>query len=250
MKIDINSDLGEGFGSYVIGMDEALLGLISSANIACGWHAGDANIMEKTVKMAIAKNVAIGSHPGFPDMLGFGRRNMQVSPKELKNYIKYQIGALKAFVDSEGGRLQHVKPHGAMYNMAAKDVQLADALAEAVYEIDPEIKIMGLSGSLMIASGKRLGIQTISEVFADRAYMDDGTLVPRSREGAVIHDRDTALKQVLQMVKQQSVMSIDGNVVKIQADSICVHGDNQKAIEFVQGIRDKLAAEQIEIRAF
>lgn len=250
MKIDINSDLGESYGSYTIGMDDELLGLISSANIACGWHAGDANVMAKTVKRALGNGVAIGCHPGFPDLLGFGRREINVTPMELKNYVKYQIGALKAFVDSEGGRLQHVKPHGAMYNMAAKDEKLAIAIAEAVYEINPEIKLMGLSGSKMISSAEKIGLATISEVFADRAYQSDGNLVPRSQAGAVIHDTEIALNQVMQMVRNQSVISISGETVSIKVDSICVHGDNMQAIEFVTAIRKRLISEGIIIKSF
>ncbi|MBF4695246.1 LamB/YcsF family protein [Fusibacter ferrireducens] len=249
MKIDINSDLGESFGNYTLGMDAALLSLISSANIACGWHAGDANVMAQTVRDALENNVAIGCHPGFPDLLGFGRRTIQVSPQELKNYVKYQIGALNAFVTSEGGVLKHVKPHGAMYNMAARDEKLAHAIAEAIYEINPEMKLMGLSGSQMITSAQRLGLKTISEVFADRAYLSDGSLVPRSQKGAVIHDREKAIEQVMQMVKTQTVTALSGEKIEIEADSICVHGDNQKAIEFVMGIRKHLIGEGIQIKA-
>lgn len=249
MFVDLNSDLGESFGNYQIGMDDEILKRVSSVNIACGWHAGDANVMAKTVKKALENQVAIGCHPGFPDLMGFGRRTMQVLPEELKNYVKYQIGALKAFVDAEGGVLQHVKPHGAMYNMAAKDEVLANAIAEAIYEVDSSLVLMGLAGSRMIECGREKGLQTASEVFADRAYQVDGTLVPRSQVGAVIHDSNKAIEQVLQMVKMNSVIAITGEVIPLNAESICVHGDNIKALEFVDAIRRQLTEEQIEIRA-
>lgn len=249
MRIDLNSDLGESFGNYEIGLDDEIIKLVSSVNIACGWHAGDANVMAETVKKAIENKVAIGCHPGFPDLMGFGRRIMHVSPKELKNYVKYQIGALNAFVLSENGRLQHVKPHGAMYNMAAKDKSLADAIAEAIYEVDPSLILLGLSGSQLLRSAKEKGLKTASEVFADRAYQADGSLVPRSIEGAVIHDKDKAVAQVVQMIKEGSVTTLTGEIVPLKAESICVHGDNKKALEFVEMIRKRLSEEQIEIGA-
>lgn len=247
MRIDLNSDLGESFGNYKVGMDDEIIKLVSSVNIACGWHAGDPNVMARTVKKAIENNVAIGCHPGFPDLMGFGRRKMEVDPYDLKNYVKYQIGALRAFVDAEGGVIQHVKPHGAMYNMAAKDESLANAIAEAIYEVDPKIILLGLSGSEMILRAKAKGLQTANEVFADRAYQSDGTLVPRSQEGAVIHDTNKAIDQVMQMVKQGTVRAITGEIIKINAESICVHGDNVKALEFVNSIRKELIAEKIDI---
>lgn len=250
MKIDLNSDLGESFGNYQVCMDDEIIKLVSSVNIACGWHAGDPNVMASTVKKAIENNVGIGCHPGYPDLMGFGRRNMAVSPYDLKNYVKYQIGALKAFVDAEGGVLQHVKPHGAMYNMAAKDAALANAIAEAIYEVDSNLIFMGLSGSQMIESAKAFGLKTVSEVFADRTYQADGMLLPRSQEGAVIHDSKIAIEQVMQMVKYKSVKTITGEVIDIDAESICVHGDNVKALEFVKLIRKQLSEEMIEIKAF
>ena len=249
MRVDINSDLGESFGNYQLGMDDEIIKLVSSVNIACGWHAGDPNVMARTVKKAIENKVAIGCHPGFPDLMGFGRRSMQVAPHELKNYVKYQIGALRAFVDAEGGRLQHVKPHGAMYNMAAKDELMAKAIAEAVYEVDSNLVLMGLSGSKLIECSKLKGLQTASEVFADRAYQNDGTLVPRSHEGAVIHDSEKAIEQVVEMVKHKRVRTITGKVIEINAESICVHGDNPKALEFVTEIRKRLTMENIDIKA-
>lgn len=249
MLIDLNSDLGESFGNYTIGRDEEIIELVSSVNIACGWHGGDANVMADTVKQAIKKNVAIGCHPGFPDLMGFGRRAMQVSPKELKNYIKYQIGALDAFVRSEGGLMQHVKPHGAMYNMAAKDKAMADAIAEAVFEVDSELILMGLSGSQLLESAKTIGLKTASEVFADRAYQNDGSLVPRSQDGALIHDGEKAVNQVLQMIEKGTVTSLSGQEIPLVAESICVHGDNEKALAFVRLIRQRLDQANIQVSA-
>lgn len=248
MRIDLNSDLGESFGNYTIGMDAEVISRVSSVNIACGWHAGDPNVMAETVKMAVEKGVGIGCHPGFPDLMGFGRRVMQVSDTELKNYVKYQIGALKAFVDSEGGVLQHVKPHGAMYNMAAKDEKMAWAIARAVYEVDKNLILMGLSGSKMLTCAESMGLKTASEVFADRAYQKDGTLVPRSQPGAVIHDTQAAINQVVEMVKSGTAKAITGETIHIKAESICVHGDNAKALEFVDAIRKRLQSEGIEIK--
>lgn len=246
--VDLNSDLGESFGNYTIGMDEEILKYVSSANVACGWHAGDAVVMEKTVAMAGEFNTAVGAHPGFPDLVGFGRRNMAVTPEEAKAYVKYQLGALMAFTQSRGIRLQHVKPHGAMYNMAAVDEKLALAMCEAVYEIDKDIIFMGLAGSKMITAAEKIGLRAASEVFADRAYNDDGTLVSRKLPGAVIKDKDLAISRVIRMVKEGKVESINGKDIAIKADSICVHGDNPKALEFVKNIRQALEKEQIEIK--
>lgn len=204
--------------------------------------------MEKTVAMAGEFNTAVGAHPGFPDLVGFGRRNMAVTPEEAKAYVKYQLGALMAFTQSRGIRLQHVKPHGAMYNMAAVDEKLALAMCEAVYEVDKDIIFMGLAGSKMITAAEKIGLRAASEVFADRAYNDDGTLVSRKLPGAVIKDKDLAISRVIRMVKEGKVESINGKDIAIKADSICVHGDNPKALEFVKNIRQALEKEQIEIK--
>ena len=233
-RVDLNSDLGESFGNYTIGMDEEILKYVSSANVACGWHAGDAMVMEKTV--ALAKE------------LGFGRRNMAVTPDEAKAYVRYQLGALMAFCTAHGVKIQHVKPHGALYNMAAVDEKLAIAMCEAVYEVDKDIIFMGLAGSKMITAAEKVGLRAASEVFADRAYNDDGTLVSRKLPGAVIKDKDLAIKRVIRMVKEGKVESINGNDIAIKADSICVHGDNPKALEFVKNIRETLIAEGVEIK--
>ena len=246
-KIDLNSDIGESFGNYMLGMDEEVLKYVTSANIACGWHAGDATVMDKTVLMAKSLNTSIGAHPGFPDLMGFGRREMKVGYEEAKNYIKYQIGALWAFARSHGVELQHVKPHGAFYNMAAKDSRMARAIAEAVYEVDKGLILVGLAESEMIRMGKDIGLKVANEVFADRAYNPDGTLVSRNINGAVIHDRDTAINRVIRMVKEGKVTSVTGEDINIQADTICVHGDNPSAVLFVQEIRKALEKENIKV---
>ena len=247
-SVDLNSDLGESFGNYTLGMDEEILKYVSSANVACGWHAGDAMVMEKTVALAKANGVAVGAHPGFPDLVGFGRRNMVVTAEEAKAYTKYQLGALLAFTQSNGLKIQHVKPHGAFYNMAAVDEKLAVAICEGIYEVDKTIILMGLAGSKMITAAEKLGLKAASEVFADRAYNDDGTLVSRKLPGAVIKDKDLAISRTVRMVKEGMVTSINGTDIKIQADSVCVHGDNPKALEFVRNIREALEQEGIAIK--
>lgn len=247
--VDLNSDLGESFGSYTLGMDEEILKYVSSANVACGWHAGDPVVMEKTVALAKKFGTAVGAHPGFPDLMGFGRRNMVISPEEAKAYMKYQLGALMAFTQSYGMKIQHVKPHGAIYNMAAVDEKLAIAMCEGIYEVDQDIIFMGLAGSKMITAAEKVGLRAASEVFADRAYNDDGTLVSRKLPGAVIHDKELAIRRVIRMVKEGMVESIHGNDIAIQADSICVHGDNPQALEFVKNIREALQAEGVTIKS-
>ncbi len=246
-KVDLNSDIGESFGTYKLGLDHEVMEHITSANIACGWHAGDPIVMEGTVEIALQKGVAIGAHPGFPDLMGFGRREMVLSPGEAKAYVKYQIGALWAFATSRGATLQHVKPHGALYNMAAKDPSLANAIAEAVYEVDPQMILVGLANSELTKAGVKLGLKTANEVFADRAYNPDGTLVSRKKEGAVIHDTQLAIERVIRMVKEGKVEAINGKDVSIKADSICVHGDNPKAVAFVETIRRALEKENVQV---
>lgn len=247
--VDLNSDLGESFGNYKIGLDEEVIKYVTSANIACGWHAGDPLVMEKTVEIAKKQGTSIGAHPGYPDLMGFGRRSMVVTPEEVKAYLKYQLGALMAFARAKGERIQHVKPHGAMYNTAAKDEDLALAIAEAIYEVDKDIILMGLANSEMIKAGKKIGLKVANEVFADRAYNADGTLVSRKLEGAVIHDTELAISRVVRMIKEGKVTTIDGQDIEIKADSICVHGDNPEAVEFVRKIREKLSDEGIEVTA-
>lgn len=248
-KVDLNSDLGEGFGIYKMGMDEEILKYVSSANIACGFHAGDPCVMDKTLNLAKQSGVSIGAHPSFPDLLGFGRRNMQISFEEAKNYALYQLGALFAFAKTKGMRVQHFKAHGALYNMAAVDENLALALCEAVAQFDENIIFMGLSNSAMGEAAKKKGLKYASEVFADRAYNDDGTLVSRRLKGAVITDENVAISRVIKMIKEGKVTSVNGKEISLKAHSICVHGDGVKALEFVQKIKKNLAKEQIKIKA-
>lgn len=246
--IDLNSDLGESFGNYTLGMDERILELISSANIACGFHAGDPDVMHRTVQLALKNNVALGAHPGFPDLVGFGRRTMGVSPQEVYTMMVYQIGALNGFIKAEGGKMQHVKPHGALYNMAAKDKKLAEAIAESLYKIDPELILFGLAGSEMIHAAKRIGIRAIEEVFADRTYQKDGTLTPRSQANSMITNDQKAIAQVLKMVQEKKVTSVDGGDIPLQADTICVHGDGEHALNFAKKIKEKLEEANILVK--
>jgi len=246
-KVDLNADLGESFGAYTIGMDSEVLRYITSANVACGFHAGDPVIMQQTVALAAERGTAVGAHPGYPDLMGFGRRNMNVSAEEARAYIKYQVGALAAFTRACGLKLQHVKPHGAFYNMAAVNDKLAEAICQGVYEADPELILLGLAGSAHIRAAKKIGLRVASEVFADRGYMDDGTLVPRSQPGAMVHDRAEAIARTIRMVKEGCVETITGKIIPIQADSICVHGDNPDAIGFVHDIRAALEKEGVTV---
>lgn len=248
-QIDLNCDLGESFGAYTIGLDAEVIPHITSANVACGYHAGDALVMSKTVALCRQNGVAVGAHPGYPDLVGFGRRNISASPAEVKAYVTYQVGALYAFCKALGVPLHHVKPHGAMYNMAAKDAALARAVCEGIYEFDPCLPILALSGSEMITAAQSLGLPCISEVFADRAYQPDGTLVPRSKPGAMIEDEALAVKRVVRMACEGKVTAIDGTDIAIKAESVCVHGDGPKALEFTRKIRAALEAEGVSVKA-
>lgn len=247
-KIDLNCDLGESFGAYRLGMDEEIIPLISSANVACGFHAGDFNTMASTARLCAENGISIGAHPGFPDLQGFGRRNMNLSPAEVRNLITYQVGALAAFCRSAGVQLRHVKPHGALYNMAAKNPDLAKAICQGIYDFDPSLILLGLSGSEMLKQAKEIGLPYAAEVFADRAYEDDGTLVARSKPGAMITDEDEAVNRVIRMILEHKVTSINGNEIEICPDSVCVHGDSPKAPLFVRKIRTALEAEGIAIQ--
>ena len=247
--VDLNSDLGESFGAYTRGMDEGVIPLVSSANVACGFHAGDPSVMSHTVALCKANGVSVGAHPGFPDLQGFGRRNMNMSPADVKAMMIYQVGALDAFCKSQDVPLRHVKPHGALYNMAAKDEALARAICEAVYEYDKKLILMGLSGSKMLTEAEKLGLPYAAEVFADRAYEDDGSLVARGKPGAMITDEDEAVERLVGMIKDKRVKSVNGNWIELCPHSVCVHGDSQKALLFVRKIRDVFASEGIEIKA-
>lgn len=246
-KVDLNSDLGESFGRYTIGSDDRIIPLITSANIACGFHASDPVVMMKTVNMVKEAGTGAGAHPGYPDLMGFGRRNMNVSHEEAKAYTLYQISALGGMCKAVGVKLSHVKPHGAMYNMAGKDYGLSKAICEAIKEYDPSLIVMGLAGSQMVKAARDMGLKTAEEVFADRAYEEDGSLVARSKPGAMIEDEDEAIARVIRMVKEGKVQAITGKDIDIKADSVCVHGDGEKALLFVEKIRKALTDEGIEI---
>ena len=249
LKIDLNCDLGESFGNYKIGMDEEVIKYVSSANIACGFHASDPLVMEKTVLMAKNAGVAVGAHPGFPDLVGFGRRNMNVSVPELKAMVLYQLGALDAFCRKNKIKMQHVKPHGAMYNMAAKDEKLALAIAEAVAEFDSSLILLGLSGSQMLAAAQKVGLPFKKEVFADRAYEEDGSLVARTKPGAMIEDENEAIERLITMIRYGKVRAITGKEISVEPDSVCVHGDNPKALDFVIRIKNRLTEEGITVES-
>lgn len=246
-KVDLNCDMGESFGAYKLGRDEEILDFITSANIACGFHAGDPATIRKTVRLAMEKNVGIGVHPGLQDLVGFGRRNMQISPQEAYDLVVYQIGAIYAFAKSEGGKIQHVKPHGALYNMAAKSAPLSEAIAEAIYKVDPELILFGLAGGELVKAGNRIGLRTASEVFADRTYQNDGSLTPRTESHALITNHETAVNQVIRMVKEGKVASLQGADVPIQADTICIHGDGANALDFAKYISTSLRDAGIEV---
>lgn len=240
--------MGESFGAWTMGNDEALMDLISSANIACGFHAGDASIMRKTAELALQKNVAIGAHPAFPDLQGFGRRNMQLSPQEVYDICVYQIGAMFGTVRALGGKLHHVKPHGALYNMAAKDQNLAKAIAKATNAIHPDLILYGLSGSHLITEAEKIGLRTASEVFADRTYQNDGNLTPRTQSNAMIENTQEAVNQVIMMIEKQCVISTDGREVTLKADTVCIHGDGIHAVEFATELRKTLLLQSILIQ--
>lgn len=247
--IDLNADVGEGLGAYAWGQDAAILDCVTSANIACGFHAGDPATMRKTVRLAVDKGVAIGAHPGLPDILGFGRRELSVSAEETYELVVYQIGALRAFATAAGAVLRHVKPHGALYNMAARRQDLAAAVAAAVRDVDRQLILFGLSGSELIRAGRNLGLSTASEVFADRTYQRDGSLTPRSSPEALIADIDQSVVQVLRMIHEGRVRSCQGDDVSIEADTVCLHGDNPHAVELARQLRAKLESAGITLRA-
>ncbi|MCC9135624.1 LamB/YcsF family protein [Pontibacter silvestris] len=247
--VDLNCDLGESFGVYNLGNDEEVLQYVTSANIACGFHAGDPSVMKKTVKLALKHNVAIGAHPGLPDLAGFGRRSMAISPEEAFDMVMYQIGALSAFLQAEGAYLHHVKPHGALYNMASVNKELSEAIAEAIYKVTPNAILYALANSELIKAGIRIGLKTANEVFADRTYQQDGTLTSRRSPDALITDHDQAVKQVVRMVKENKVLSQQGEDIAIQAETVCIHGDGPHALAFARHIREVLLREAVTLQA-
>ena len=249
--IDLNSDVGESFGNYKLGLDEDVIPLISSANIACGYHAGDPAVMRRTVALARTHGVGLGAHPGLPDLVGFGRRNMDVTLEEIRDFVTYQIGALQAVAALQGARLQHVKPHGALYNMAVKTPEIWGAVAEVMAKLDERLILFVLAGpdrQELQAIGRRRGIRIAFEFFADRAYNSDGTLVSRKLPGAVIHDNDVVAAKVVKLVKEGKVKTVDGSEIELQAETICVHGDNPKAVALVRQIRETLDAAGVAVK--
>jgi UPF0271 protein len=250
MEIDLNCDLGEGFGPYAHGHDPELLQLVSSANIACGFHAGDPATMRRTVRLARARGVSVGAHPSYPDLLGFGRRHLACSPEEIRDDVTYQLGALWAFCRSEGLPLAHVKPHGALYNAAARDLPTALAVAEAVRAVDPALWLVCLAGSLQVEAARRTGLRHVEEGFADRAYLPDGQLLPRTQPGAVIHDRAQVEERVVRLLRERRVAASDGSLVPLTVQTLCVHGDTPDAVELVRAVRRALEAAGVAVRSF
>lgn len=246
--VDLNSDIGESFGNYKIGLDKEIVKQISSANIACGFHAGDPTVMNSTVRKAVENNVAVGAHPGFPDLAGFGRRKMDISSEDITCLIVYQIGAIKAFAAKYGTTLQHVKAHGALYNMAAKNKEIADAIAKGIVQVDKNLICVGQGNTEMEKAAKKYGLKYACEVFADRNMNPDGSLVSRKLDNAVITDEKLACDRVLKMIKEGEVKAVDGSIVKVKADTICVHGDNPKAVEFASNIRKTLQENGVKIK--
>jgi UPF0271 protein len=249
-KIDLNSDVGESFGVYKLGLDEEVIPNITSANIACGFHAGDPGVMRKTVFLAKKYGVETGAHPGYPDLMGFGRRNIDATLEEIQDYVVYQMGALQAFTISQGMRLQHVKPHGSLYNMAVANPKIWEAIAEAVAKADRGIILVVLASSKrdpFLEMGKRHGIRIAFEAFPDRAYNRDGSLVSRREKGAVIEDHEAVTKRALKMALEGKVIAIDGAEIDLKADTLCVHGDNPAAVQMVKKIREGLKAAGVEV---
>lgn len=248
-SIDLNCDMGESFGAWQMGRDAEIMPFISSANIACGFHGGDPVVIRKTIDLAVEFGVAVGAHPSYPDIQGFGRRSMALSASEVYDLVIYQVSALKGISEAAGTRLHHVKPHGALYNDAAKDKKLAAAIANAVRACDAELILYGLSGSLLVSEAKEAGLKAACEVFSDRTYQKDGTLTPRSETNALIAETDTAVNQVVELVQDGFVTATNGTRVRIDADSVCIHGDGVHAVEFAKSINQRLVEAGIEIKA-
>ena len=249
MRIDLNSDLGESFGPWPMGQDAALMDSISSANVACGFHAGDPGAMRATIALALEKGVAIGAHPGFQDLVGFGRRELKATPAEVEDLVLYQVSALAGMASAQGVRLQHVKAHGALYNMACRDRALADAIAKAVAAFDRSLILFGLPNSELLRAGKAMGLSVAAEVFADRAYDPDGSLTSRTKPGSVIHDTPKVVERAIKMVRDKQVIAVTGSTIALQADTLCLHGDTPGAAALAREIRRGLESAGIRITA-
>jgi UPF0271 protein len=248
MQIDLNSDMGESYGAYTIGADDEVLRFVTSANVACGWHGGDPSVMRRTIQRAKELGVRVGAHPSYPDLLGFGRRVMQITREEARDYILYQIGALRAFAEALGVKLQHVKPHGAMYNAAVKDQELSLGIAEGVADAGGDLILVGLPGSELIKTAEEVGLRVAREAFGDRAYNEDGTLVSRKIAGSLITEADAVAERVLGFTRG-TVKAITGKEIRIEADTICLHGDTPGAGNIVRRVRERLEAAGIAPRA-
>jgi UPF0271 protein len=250
MRIDLNCDMGESFGRYTLGDDAAMLDVVTSANVACGLHAGDPSAMQATVALASQKGVAVGAHPGYPDLQGFGRRMMALTPAEIETTVLYQIGALAGFARAAGVPLVHVKPHGALYNVAARDVAVAEAIVRAVATFDPHLIVVTLPGSVLACAAQTAGLRVACEGFADRAYREDGSLVPRSESGAVIHDPALATARAIRMAMSGEVEAITGRIVPLHIDTLCIHGDTPGAVVIAATLRAALEAEGVVVASF
>ncbi len=247
-RIDLNADCGEGFGAYALGDDAALLRSVTSANIACGFHAGDPGTMTRTVTLAAGSGVALGAHPGLPDLVGFGRRRMNVTAAEVRDLVTYQIGAMAGFAARQGQTLRHVKPHGALYWMAEEDPKTAEAIAQAVLDWDAAVVLVGLSGGGLVQAGLARGLQTASEIFADRAYMPNGTLAPRSLPNAVLHDLDEVAARITLWAREGTLTATDGSVLRVEADTICIHSDSPSAPALAARVRQALEAAEYTVQ--
>lgn len=247
-RVDLNCDMGESFGTYRIGADDDVFPFITSANVACGFHGGDPAVMRTTLARAQREGVAVGAHPGFQDLIGFGRRNMDASPQEVYDLVVYQIGALLGFARAAKMELQHVKAHGALYNMAAAKPDLAAAIARAVRDVDRQLVLFGLPGSHLISEGEAAGLMTAGEAFADRNYMSDGSLVSRKRPDAQVHDADEAVRRAIRMVRDGVVTPVDGDDIRVKVDTICIHGDGPHAAEFAKRLRAGFESSGIAVR--
>jgi len=248
--IDLNCDMGESFGVYTLGMDDEAIRFVTSANVACGFHAGDARVMDRTVRMAKEQGVAVGAHPGYPDLAGFGRRRMECTPEEIRNYVIYQVGALQAFCRAHGVALQHVKPHGSLYNESVGNESLLRALVEAVARVDRNLFYLALGGvqaPLVKRIAGEAGLRVALEAFPDRAYTPDGRLAPRTMPGAVIEDPEVAAQRALLMAKEGKIVATDGTVLEMEIHTLCVHGDNPAAVDLAKRIRAVIEAEGIRV---
>lgn len=249
-SVDLNADLAEGYGIWSLGDDDAMLDIVTSANLACGFHAGNPVGLARTCRAAAARGVRVGAQVGYFDLAGFGRRRIEVDPDELTADVTYQIGALQALARAAGTELRYVKPHGALYNTVVTDVEQARAVTKAVHAVDPSLPVLGMAGSALFAEANRLGLRTVAEAFADRAYQPDGRLVPRTQPGAVLRDPAHIAERALSMVHTAEVSAVDGTVIRIEVESICVHGDSPGSVGIAAAVRDQLLAGGVELSAF